>query len=191
MKRNLTEEDLTADWHILPNEHELVLSKRDTTWLGFVLLLKFFQLEGRFPAEPHEIPVEVVRFVALQVGVDPSEWEKYPWKGRSAEYHRASIRAYLGFRESTVADAEALEIWLVEEILNHEHRMDRLRETVLDHCRKLHIEPPTQERIRRLLRSAIQNNEIHFCENIFQRLDSAVPLQKIWSFYKTSEKLHN
>ena len=174
MKRNLNEEDLTADWHILPNEHELVLNKRDTTRLGFVLLLKFFQLEGRFPAEPHEIPVEVVRFVALQVGVDPNAWEKYPWKGRSGEYHRASIRAYLGFREATVADEEALETWLVEEILNHEHRMDRLRETVLDRCRKLHIEPPTQERIRRILRSAIQNHEIRFCENIFRQLDSAM-----------------
>lgn len=174
MKWNLTEEDLTADWHILPNEHELVQSKHETTRLGFVLLLKFFQLEGRFPAGPYEIPVEVVQFVALQVGVDPSAWEKYPWKGRSVEYHRASIRAYLGFREATVADAEALETWLVEEILNHEHRMDRLRETVLDRYRKLHIEPPTQEQIRRLLRSAIQNHEIRFCKDIFNRLNSAM-----------------
>src|SRR5208283_5414627 len=85
----------------------------------------------------------------------------------------ASIRAHLGFREATVADAEALETWLVEETLNQEHRMDRLRETVLDRCRKLHIEPPTQEQIRRLLRSAIQAHETRFCETISGKLDSA------------------
>jgi TnpA family transposase len=173
MKRNWTEEDLTADWHILPHEQELIGSKRGATRLGFALLLKFFKLEGRFPSGPHEIPTEVVRFVASEVGVDRSTWEEYPWQGRSVEYHRASIRAHLGFREATVADAEVLETWLVEETLNQEHRMDRLRETVLDRCRKLHIEPPTQEQIRRLLRSAIQTHETRFCKNISGKLDSA------------------
>ncbi len=173
MKRNWTDEDLTADWRILPHEQELIGSKRGATRLGFALLLKFFKLEGRFPSGPHEIPAEVVRFVASEVGVDRSAWEEYPWQGRSVEYHRASIRTHLGFREATVADAEALETWLVEETLNQEHRMDRLRETVLDRCRKLHIEPPTQAQIRRLLRSAIQAHETRFCETISGKLDSA------------------
>src|SRR5271157_4759865 len=173
MKRNWTEEDLTADWHILPHEQEFIGSKRGATRLGFALLLKFFKLEGRFPSGPHEIPTEVVRFVASEVGVDRSAWDEYPWQGRSVEYHRASIRAHLGFGEATVADAEALETWLVEETLNQEHRMDRLRETVLDRCRKLHMEPPTQEQIRRLLRSAIQAHETRFCETISGKLDSA------------------
>jgi TnpA family transposase len=172
MRRNWTEEDLAADWHILPHEQELIGSKRGATRLGFALLLKFFQLEGRFPSGPHEIPAEVVRFVASEVGVDQSAWDEYPWQGRSVEYHRASIRAHLGFREATVADAEALETWLVEEPLNQEHRMDRLRETVLARCWKLHIEPPTQEQIRRLLRSAIQAHETRFCESISGKLDS-------------------
>ncbi|MDD3582041.1 MAG: DUF4158 domain-containing protein, partial [Desulfobacca sp.] len=172
MRRNWTEEDLTADWHILPHEQELIRSKRGATRLGFALLLKFFQLEGRFPSGPHEIPAEVVRFVASEVGVDRSAWDEYPWQGRSVEYHRASIRALLGFREATVADAEALETWLVEEHLNQEHRMDRLREIVLVRCRKLHIEPPTQERIFRLLHSAIQAHETRFCESISGKLDS-------------------
>ncbi len=172
MRRNWTEEDLAADWHILPHEQELIGSKRGATRLGFALLLKFFQFEGRFPSGPHEIPAEVVHFVASEVGVDRSAWGEYPWQGRSVEYHRASIRAHLGFREATVADAEALETWLVEGPLNQEHRMDRLRETVLARCRKLHIEPPTQEQIRRLLRSAIQAHETCFCENISRKLDS-------------------
>jgi len=172
MRRNWTEEDLTTDWHILPHEQEFIGSKCGATRLGFALLLKFFQLEGRFPSGPHEIPVEVVRFVASEVGVDRSAWDEYPWQGRSVEYHRASIRALLGFREATVADAEALETWLVEEHLNQEHRMDRLREIVLVRCRKLHIEPPTQERILRLLHSAIQTHETLFCESISGKLDS-------------------
>lgn len=35
----------------------------------FALCLKFFEMEGRFPDSAEEIPVEVVDFVARQVGV--------------------------------------------------------------------------------------------------------------------------
>ena len=143
--------------------------------MGFALLLKFFQLKGRFPSGSQEIPSDPVQFVAQQVGVDPSTWQDYPWQGRSVEYHRASIRQHLGFREATVADTEALKAWLMEDdILDHEHRMERLRETILDRCRALHIEPPTQKQIRRLLRSALQEHETSFCDNIFQVFDSAM-----------------
>lgn len=174
MKRCWTEEDLAESWLILLSERQIIENKRGVTRLGFALFLKFFQLEGRFPSGPQEIPLEAVQFVAQQVGVDPNTWKDYPWQGRSFEYHRASIRQHLGFRGTTVTDIEALKVWLIEEdILNHEHRMERLRETILDRCRALRIEPPTQKQIHRLLRSALQEHETSFCNNIFQIIDSA------------------
>lgn len=51
--------------------------------------------------------------------------------------------------------------------------MERLRDTILDRCRALHIESPTQKQTRRLLRSTLQEHETSFCNNIFQSLDSA------------------
>lgn len=165
-------ENLAAAWYILPEERHIIEKKRGVTRLGIALLLKFYQHEDRFPSGPHEIPEEAVLFVAKQVEVDPESWPTYPWQGRSLEYHRATIRKYLGFKEATVADAEALKTWLIDEPLNFEYRMDQLHETVLDRCRVLHIEPPTPGRIRRLIRSALQEHEICFCNKIFQRLDS-------------------
>jgi hypothetical protein len=104
MKQRWTEEDLVASWLLLPDEHQIIEKKRGVTRLGFALLLKFFQLKGRFPSGPQEIPSDPVQFVAQQVGVDPSTWSDYPWQGRSVAYHRASIRKHFGFREATVAD---------------------------------------------------------------------------------------
>ncbi len=174
MKQRWTEEDLVASWLLLPAELQIIENKRGVTRLGFALLLKFFQLKGRFPSGPQEIPSDPVQFVAQQVGVDPSTWPDYPWQDRSVGYHRASIRQHLGFREATVADTEKLKAWLIEDdILDHEHRTERLRETILDRCRALHIEPPTQKQIRRLLRCALQEHETSFCNNIFQVFDSA------------------
>lgn len=174
MKQRWTEEDLVACWLLLPAERKIIENKRGVTRLGFALLLKFFQLKGRFPSGPQEIPSDTVQFVAQQVGVDPSIWQDYPWQGRSVEYHRASIRQHLGFRKATVADTDALKAWLIEgDILDHEHRTERLRETILDRCQALHIEPPTEKQIHRLVRSALQEHETSFCKNIFQAIDSA------------------
>lgn len=173
MKWSWTEDDLAASWLLSPDEWQIIESKRGVTRLGFALLFKFFQLEGRFPSGSQEVPSDAVQFVAQQVGVDPGTWKDYPWRGRSVEYHRASIRQYLGFREATVADTEALKAWLMDDVLNHEHRVERLRDTILDRCRTLHIEPPTQKQLRRLLRSALQEHETSFCNNIFQSLNSA------------------
>lgn len=171
MRKNWTEDELFANWLFLPGEQQLIQNKRGATRIGFALLFKFFQIESRFPLGPHEIPAKVVQFVAQQVGVDPSAWTDYPWQGRSIEYHRASIRSHLGFREATVADAETLETWLVEDIINHEYRMDRLREIVIERYKILRIEPPTHEQIRRMLRSSIQTHEMLFCENNFRKLN--------------------
>jgi hypothetical protein len=44
--------------------------------------------------------------------VEAGELGLYEWSGRTIEYHRAQIRAHLGFRECTVADAEQLTQWL-------------------------------------------------------------------------------
>ena len=92
MKRRWRDEELTLYWQILPEEKHMIQDKRGATRLGFAILLKFFQYEGRFPYGPHEIPSQPVLFIAGQVGVNASEWSSYPWEGRILKYHRAEIR---------------------------------------------------------------------------------------------------
>jgi TnpA family transposase len=166
-----TEERLVADWLLLPLEQDLLHRRRGATRLGFALQLKFFQLEGRFAASPSEIPPQAVDFVARQMGEMPEQWEDYPWDGRMAKYHRAEIRQWLEFREATPQDIRDLERWLVEEVLDQEHRLERLRETSLERFRKLRIEPPTPNRLNRHIKSALRAHETRFCEDVFDRLD--------------------
>ncbi len=173
MKRVWTEEELAANWLLLPGELEIIREKQGVSRLGFAVLLKFFHFEGRFPDGPHEIPVAVLHFVAQQVGVKPDLLKEYPWQGRTVERHRAIVRTRLGFREPTVKDAEKLEMWVLDEVLDREHRPDRLKDAVIGRCRKLCIKPPAAEQIRRLIGSAVQRHETRFCEAISQKFDSA------------------
>jgi TnpA family transposase len=174
MKMNWTTEDLIASWLVLPEDQKLMGKKQGATRLGFTLMLKFFQRRGRFPSGPHEIPFEAVQFVAQQVRIDPGVWKDYPWQGRSWERHRAVIRKHLGFREATIPDVEALQAWLIAEVLDVESRTDPLKETVLEQCRKLLIEPPADEQIRRLIISALQEHETCFCKIIVKSLSPSV-----------------
>lgn len=49
MKKTWHLEELVEHWTLLPKELEQLTQKNDQNTLGFALLLKFFQLEARFP----------------------------------------------------------------------------------------------------------------------------------------------
>jgi hypothetical protein len=123
--------------------------------IRFALLLKFYTRAGRFPRGRGELPDEAVEFVARQVGVDPAELGFYEWTGRTIEYHRRQIRAHLGFRECTVADAEKLTGWLAADVCEVERRPDLVHDELLVRCRTERIEPPAARRVDRVVRSAL------------------------------------
>jgi hypothetical protein len=60
MKRNWQPEELVECWTLLPSELALLAHKNPQNRLIFALLLKFFELEARFPESEHEIPSVVV-----------------------------------------------------------------------------------------------------------------------------------
>src|SRR6266545_1834492 len=170
MKRVWETEELVEHWTLVPPELELLRNKTGPTRLGFALLLKFFQSEARFPKDAHEIPETVINYVAKQVGASPECYPQYEWHGRTIEYHRARIRKLHGFREATVNDANALTQWLSEQVLPQERDYEHLKVAVYRRCRELQIEPPTPERIDRLVRSATRTYEENFCAEILSRL---------------------
>jgi Domain of unknown function (DUF4158) len=66
-------EDLLASWTLVDADWDLVANKTGATRLGFGLLLKFFELEARFPQDRSELPAAAVAFVAEQLGVAANE----------------------------------------------------------------------------------------------------------------------
>ena len=79
------------------------------------LVLKFFQVEGRFLRYHKEVPIPAVGFVAEQLEAPPAVWFDYPFKGRSGSRDREQLHAFLGFRQATVEDMEPILLWLSQE----------------------------------------------------------------------------
>ncbi len=70
-------EDLISSWTLDEADWRLLSNKAGATRLGFALLLKFFEVEARFPRELAELPAAVVGYVGRQVKVDPAELPGY------------------------------------------------------------------------------------------------------------------
>jgi hypothetical protein len=96
VRREWEPEDLIACWTLVDGDAGLVGNKSGPTRLGFVLMLRFFELEGRFPRHAGELPEAAVKYMAQQVKVDAANLASYDWSGRTIKYHRAQIReAYM------------------------------------------------------------------------------------------------
>jgi len=174
--------DATDDrWTLRAAERALLGNKSGATRLGFAVLLKLFQVEGRFPRCPEDVPLAAVETIAGQSGVPAAAWRSYDWNGRAIRYHRAQIRTALGFREATEQDVAALARWLEDQVLALERRPDRLLTAARERCRALYVEPPSPERLERLVRSALHRQEEMFCAALLARLppETAVGLDAL------------
>src|SRR4051794_1300370 len=155
---------------LTPADQALVVTKNSANRLGFAVLLLFYRTHGRFPKTPTDIDKGIVEQVARQLGVELDDPPWYDTTTRTWKRHRAEIRALLGFREATVADAELLESWLRDQIPAVGAIPDQLAALVETRCRELSIESPTPDRVDRIVRAAIHAHDGHFYATVLGRL---------------------
>ncbi|MFI7015135.1 DUF4158 domain-containing protein [Streptomyces sp. NPDC050164] len=88
MRQDWEPEDLIEVWTLLEDDMKKVRNKSGATRLGFALLLKFFEVEARFPESAKEMPAAAVEYVAQQVKVPAGAWAD------SGERRRDRVRPY-------------------------------------------------------------------------------------------------
>ena len=172
MAESVELDDLVEHWTVFDDERDLISGKRGSTRLGFALLLKFYGRWGRFPTGAAELAWDAVAFVAKQVQVDAVELGAYEWSGSTIAYHRSQIRQHFGFRECSVADADALIQWLTVTVCERERRAGQVRDELLNRCRFERIEPPSVARAERIIRSALHQAELSLTGRIAGRISA-------------------
>jgi hypothetical protein len=159
MKHACHPNELAHDWTLSPDERALLVNKTGATRLGFALLLKLFQRDGRFPERRKEIAEPIVSYLAQQVGISPDNYSAVDWSERTQRQHRAQIRDYCGFRLFGAPDEPEFVIWLSERVTTANPEAEALKLAAYSHLRPQHIEPPRSERLRRLLGEAVRQRE--------------------------------
>jgi Domain of unknown function (DUF4158)/Tn3 transposase DDE domain len=158
---------------LTPPDLALVMTKHHGNRLGFAVLLAFFRNQGRFPRTASEIDQLFVAEIAQQLAIAAPSGFAPGLTGRTAERHRAEIRALAGFREASVADAALLEHWLRDQVAAVGAVPDQLVAHLETRCRALSIEPPAADRIDRIVRAAIHAHDERFCAGVLDRLGPA------------------
>ena len=92
MQREWEPDELISAWMLLDRDWRLVGNKAGPDRLGFAVMLKIYELEGRFPDYPEEVPPAAAEYMASLVKVSPAAFGKYSWTSRTIKYHRAQIR---------------------------------------------------------------------------------------------------
>jgi len=173
MKQQWVPQELIDHWTLSDEEIHWVTTINKTVYnrLGCALLLKYFQIVGKFPQQKHIIPSTIIEHVANQLQIQSSAVHSYPFQGRTTERHRAQIRTFLDIRMGTVADANAMLRWLgTQKQLLEEHKFDRLKEIVYERYKELKIEPPQPGRIDRIIRSALNSADAQFYTSALEKL---------------------
>ena len=83
MRHEWQPEELIASWTLIDRDWELLANKSGASRLGFALLLRFFDLEARFPAHVGELPPAAIEYIAGQVKVAPDALSEYSWSARA------------------------------------------------------------------------------------------------------------
>jgi hypothetical protein len=143
LKKHWELDELIEHFTLLPNEISALGNKTGHTKLGFMVLLKFFQYNTKFPTSKNEIPKDVIKFIAKQLLLNSRIFEKYDWEGRTINYHKAQIRNFFGFRESTKKDIEEIHKWLIEKSLFYETNIEKLKDLFYLRLREIKVEPPS------------------------------------------------
>lgn len=170
MKQYWSEGELVEFWTLTGVERQLSDQRTQRGRLGLAVLLKFFQCEGRFPAYHKEVPLPAVDYVAEQLDVPVSTWFDYPLKGRSGSRDREQLRTFLGFRQATSDDAEHIQRWLRQEVVPQDQDPRHLQSAVFDWCREHGIEPPTSDRIDRVIGASVHAFETDFFADMHRQL---------------------
>ena len=157
-------------WILTPSDLALILTKQHANRLSFAVLLAFVRDQGRFPRTASEVDDLLVEEIAQQLAIAIPTDFTLSLSGRTAERRRSEIRALVGFREATVADAELLEGWLRDQVASVGAAPDKLVALLGARCRELSIEPPAADRVDRIVRAAIHAHDERFCAGVLSRL---------------------
>jgi TnpA family transposase len=162
-------------WHLTSADRALIAAKSRTNRLRFAVMLLFFRDYGRFPRAAEKFGTAAIAVLASDLGVPiPQEPLTVDGADRTLERQRAEIRALFGFREATVGDDAALRTWLRDHAVAPSRDHDRLTAELEARCRTLRIEPPTTDRIARIVRGAVRGYEARFTATIQGKLSPEV-----------------
>ena len=172
MERNMSEvgPDLYQNFTLQEEELKLLKDRTKVNKIGLAILLKFFQMESRFPQNLMDIPEATVEYIAQQIGVSTEFYSRYDLNSRNAIKHRKLIRQFTGFREGTNKDASRIQKWVFSHLDSFDYTLEQIFIMVKDRYKQLKIELTSSDRLERIASSVLSKCEEKLFQTIFKKM---------------------
>ena len=144
--------------------------RRPHNKMGFALQLCTLRYPGRLLAPGETIPIEVLRFLADQIGIEAGDLAGYASREETRHNHLAQLRDLYGFKNFTGRGAAELRQWLLDQAFHATSNLD-LAERFIARCRETLIILPGISTIERLCAEMLVAAERQIDAVIAVRLD--------------------
>ena len=141
--------------------------------LVFAVMLKFFELNHRFP-NLHDTITNLVEILAWQL--DCEEITELDASDRSYERFRLEIRKQFGFKYATQADQERFLTYCSVAIFPEVLTPEQERAKAYDYFKSQKLEPPAHLHLERILKSAHHRFETAYFKRIEQSISQETKL---------------
>jgi len=144
--------------------------RRSHNKMGFAVQLCALRYPGRLLAPGEMIPVEVLRFLADQIGIKADDLAGYATREETRHNHLAQLRDLYGFKSFTGRGAAELRQWLLDQAFHATSNQD-LADRFIARCRETQIILPRISTIERLCAEMLVAAERQIEATIANRLD--------------------
>ena len=150
--------------------------RRPTNQMGFAVQLCALRYPGRLLRRHEIVPEDLVRFIAVQIGLQPDDLLPYAARSQTRHEHLTALRDIYGYRMFTGAAADELKSGLIVQAAQARSNEDLVRQFTAT-CRARQIILPGISVIERLCADALVAAERQIEARIAGRLDAAQRLQ--------------
>ena len=141
--------------------------------LGFALQLCAFRYPGRILSVGEGIPLNILGFMAAQLGMRTEDLNGYAIREETRREHLAKLRRIYGYRMFTGCCARDLRVWLENEAEGAASNKGLARRFVRE-CRRLEVILPGSSVLERLCADALVAAERRIETRIAAGLDDAL-----------------
>jgi len=173
MKQIWNVEELSRYWSLNTAEGELLQDIAQENRLGFCVQLKLFQQMGHFTFSSKDVPIVILDHLSEQLSVESESFFQYELKSRMAQRHRKAILTFLGFRRFQPDDKVALQGWLLKDVFPSGEEGDTLLDLVHSFLLNNKVQAPSENELKRLIRSTHNRFLKGFHEDVAEKLPSA------------------
>jgi len=148
-------------------------NRHATHRLAFAVMLRFFQINLRYPSNGDKIPKKYIIEISDQLGCPFYNLRKFDWESTTSKRLRKSVREYLGYRKANAADAKEMISWLVETAFPSGIELKKCYDEAYQFLANKKLEAFTDKSMHRHIKSAFTLFEERFYAKICKKINPA------------------